>query len=337
MIPKKIFIVPYRNRIQQKLFFSTHMLNTVLKNATDYEIYFSHQSDTRPFNRGATKNIGFLAMKEKYPNNYKQITFIFNDVDTIPFANIFTYDTTPGTVAHYYGYKYALGGIVVIKGEDFEKINGYPCYWGWGNEDNCLQTRCNAHRIHIDRSDFYPIGNPNILQLFDGIARLINKSDVWRSSHDNGKDGLTSISDLTYTIDTTSDDGNDNIYVVPSTRIGYVNIKRFTPTLPTTEPFHKYDLREPPIRIIQPNQLDIVVPSEHDQGSSMSSLNDWTNIPKYIPKNKTYQRPANNIPLRTTHEKMPNPTYTGPPSVSPRIPNPLVKRIPNGKKTMLFV
>ena len=83
-VPKKVFIVPYRNRIQHKFFFSKYM-QFILEGETDYEIYFSHQCDARSFNRGATKNIGFLAMKQKYPNHYKDITFIFNDVDTMPY------------------------------------------------------------------------------------------------------------------------------------------------------------------------------------------------------------------------------------------------------------
>ena len=48
-------------------------------NKEDYEIYFAHQCDNRDFNRGAMKNIGFLAMRQKYPNDYKNITFIFNN------------------------------------------------------------------------------------------------------------------------------------------------------------------------------------------------------------------------------------------------------------------
>ena len=134
MAPRRVFIVPYRNRIQHKFFFSQQM-NFLLEGENDYEIYFSHQLDNRTFNRGATKNIGFLAMKEKYPDDYKDITFIFNDVDTLPFHKLFTYETTAGVVKHYYGFETALGGIVVIKGGDFEKINGYPNYWGWGMED----------------------------------------------------------------------------------------------------------------------------------------------------------------------------------------------------------
>ena len=55
-MPKRIFIVPYRNRIQQKFFFSKQM-DFILEGQTDYEIYFVHQCDNRNFNRGATKNI----------------------------------------------------------------------------------------------------------------------------------------------------------------------------------------------------------------------------------------------------------------------------------------
>jgi len=150
-IPKRIFIVPYRNRPEQKFFFCKYM-EFLLEYMTDYEVYFSHQSDERSFNRGGVKNIGFLAMKAKYPDDYKNITFIFNDLDTIPFNRIFDYETTSGIVKHYYGFDHSLGGIVVMKGQDFELVNGYPNFWSWGFEDACLQKRCLNANLVIDRS-----------------------------------------------------------------------------------------------------------------------------------------------------------------------------------------
>jgi hypothetical protein len=316
------------------------MTSVILKHVTDYEIYFSHQSDDRPFNRGATKNIGFLAMKSKYPNDYKNITFIFNDVDTMPFTNMFSYETTPGVVKHYYGFTYALGGIVVMKGEDFERINGYPCYWGWGNEDNCLQTRCLKNKISIDRSEFFHIGNPNILQLFDGISRLINKTDAWRSVNDTGLDGLSTISQLDFTIDTQSNNANDNLYVISSNKIFYVNIKTFTTVVTSsTETYHKYDLRDPPTRIIQPNQLDMVITTDNDSGSRLSTIHDWTNIPEYTkppPSASKYPKKSINKPIESVSKS------PGISSVSPNIqniPNPLInygKKIVK-KKQLLFI
>ena len=225
-VPKRVFIVPYRNRVQQKFFFSKYM-SFILEDSDDYEIYFSHQCDARTFNRGATKNIGFLAVKEKYPEYYKDITFIFNDVDTIPFNKIFDYETTHGTIKHYYGFKYALGGIVVIKGGDFEMTNGYPCFWGWGMEDNALQKRCDRLGLKIDRSIFYNIGSPEILQLFDGITRIISKKDPWRGENDTGYDGLKTVTQLKYIIDEKSENPNDNIFIIHNPKIFIINISTF--------------------------------------------------------------------------------------------------------------
>jgi hypothetical protein len=274
VVPKRVFIVPYRNRIQHKFFFSKHM-SFILEDCNDYEIYFSHQCDARTFNRGAAKNIGFLAIKEKYPDDYKNITFIFNDVDTIPFYKIFDYETTEGVVKHYYGFKYALGGIIVMKGSDFEKINGFPCYWGWGMEDNALQKRCDAYGLKIDRSTFYDIGSPQILQLFDGISRIISKKDPWRMDKDNGVDGIRTITALKYNISSKSDNPNDNIFIVDNQRIFVVNIQTFLTHIRfENDQFYNYDLREPKRKIINPDKMK-------EAKQNIPNTNDWTNIPYY--------------------------------------------------------
>ena len=284
-IPKRVFIVPYRNRPQQKFFFRKWM-SFLLENDDDYEVYFSHQFDERPFNRGATRNIGFLVMKQKYPDNYKDINFIFNDVDTLPFNKIFDYTTYPGVVTHYYGFTHALGGIVVIKGGDFERINGYPCYWGWGSEDNVLQYRCNVHQIHINRASFFPIGSPEILQLFDGITRIINPKDHDRMISDNGIDGLSTIRNLTYTIDSFSANEKDNVFQWDNPRMFYINIDTFLPYIPfNIQDNYKYDLRESSQKTYQPD------PTKKTDQTVIKS-EDWKNIPNQLSESQKREMQA---------------------------------------------
>ncbi len=273
-IPHIVFVVPYRNRPQHKFFFSNY-ITSILKNSDiNYEIYFSHQCDARSFNRGATKNIGFLAVKDKYPNDYKNITFVFNDIDTLPFSNIFDYQTSHGNVKHFYGFKYALGGIVALTGADFEATNGYPNFWGWGMEDNVLQKRCEARGLQIDRSHFYPIGSPDILQLFDGVSRLINKKDPWRATNDNGIDGIQTIYKLSYDINSESKNPLDNIHTVISDNIFVINIDTFmTGTRFEHDNYYHYDLREPPRKIVNPDKIKTK--------KINATFDDWTNIPFY--------------------------------------------------------
>jgi len=200
--PKFVFIVPYRDREPHRVFFNTYIYK-IMEDIPpeDWTFFFVHQNDKRPFNRGAMKNIGFLALKQTYPNDYKNIIFIFNDVDTLPYTkNILNFHTDFGVIKHFYGFHFALGGIFSIRGTDFERINGFPNYWAWGGEDNLIHERAKQNGIIIDRSNFYTIGNMNILQFADGFKRLICRDELATSIMPNNVDGLSKITGLNYMI-----------------------------------------------------------------------------------------------------------------------------------------
>jgi hypothetical protein len=204
IVPKLIFIIPYRDREQQQRFFTMQMARVLEDyDKKDYMYIFAHQKDDRDFNRGALKNLGFLYAKSLYPNHYKTITIVFNDIDTMPYSKGFLkYETVPGVVKHFYGYHFTLGGIVSITGGDFENINGFPCYWAWGYEDNALNNRVTRANIKIDRSQFYPILDTNILQLKDGITRIVNRGEfdkyVEEAKSNNHIDGLKTLKNIEY-------------------------------------------------------------------------------------------------------------------------------------------
>jgi hypothetical protein len=117
--------------------------------------------------------------------------------------NFLNYETVPGTIKHFYGYTFALGGIVSINAGDFESINGFPNFWAWGFEDNALNLRAKASRINIDRSHFYPIYDKNIMQFADGLVRNVSRTEFDRYIH-NTKEGFDHIHNLQYDVDETT-------------------------------------------------------------------------------------------------------------------------------------
>jgi len=188
-IPELIFIVPFRNRGSQLNVFLNHM--KWLLEGKKYEIIISHQNDKRFFNRGAMKNLGFMYAKEKYPNDYKSMTFVFHDIDClVSLKNMTTFQTNLGRVKHIFGFRQTFGGIFSIKGRDFEMINGFPCIWNWGYEDNALRHRWLHYKKLkkntynpgcIDYSEFYEYQDKRIVQMWHGDKKIFNKRHAYHS------------------------------------------------------------------------------------------------------------------------------------------------------------
>ena len=114
-----------------------------------------------------------------------------------------------------------------------------------------------------------------MLQLFDGVSRIISKQDSWRVGPDNGIDGLRTIRNLTYTIHDKSDNPTDNLFAVHNSRIWIVNIRTFDAhTQLETNKLFTYDLREPKEQLNNPsknNATAMTVPKNES----------WANIPYY--------------------------------------------------------
>lgn len=229
MVPNTVFIVPYRDREpHRKALLEAMAENLVDWNLETYKIMFVHQCDKRPFNRGAMKNIGFIAVKNAYPRDYHNITLVFHDVDTWPCEKgLVSYSTTQGVVRHFYGYDFALGGMVAIKACDFEMCGGFPNLWGWGIEDNTLQDRVLSAGLSIDRSNFYCIDDPRIRRMFDGVTRLVAIRDP--GAYRRGVlDGLRHVHNLRYHV------------------IGdMINVTSFTVgTSPENQEYREHDIRQ---------------------------------------------------------------------------------------------
>lgn len=201
-IPHTIFIIPYRDRSEHKVIFEDFFqkLKAYKKwSDSDVRVAYAHQCDSRLFNRGAMKNIGFLAMQQEYKDTWKDITFVFHDVDSIPESpDLFKYETTKGVVSHYYGFEFTLGGMFAIKGADFVESGGFPNFWGWGLEDNVMQDRVIAAGLIIDRSEFLKINDKRVNRPNDGYKRRISNRETAMYKYGEKLDGLSDITSLVF-------------------------------------------------------------------------------------------------------------------------------------------
>lgn len=142
------FIIPYRDREEHLKIFKERFDGFNLSD--DYQFYFIHQTDDKPFNRGALLNIGFLITREICPD----ALFVFHDIDILPtYWGSIVYDTPIGTARRAIGNSLHLdnlGGICCFYQNNFEQVNGFPNYWGWGVEDVTLIRRVQKNGILVN-------------------------------------------------------------------------------------------------------------------------------------------------------------------------------------------
>ncbi len=145
------FIIPYRNRKEHLDEFIRRFTEMLKDKDIDAQFYIIHQMSSSEFNRGAMKNIGFLEICKTRSDGL----FVFHDVDTYPthWGSI-NYDTKLGEIRHPVGEKnHNLGTICCFWKNEFEKVNGFPNYWGWGIEDVTIFYRVKKQNIIIDESN----------------------------------------------------------------------------------------------------------------------------------------------------------------------------------------
>jgi len=149
-----------------------------------------------------------------------------------------------------------------------------------------LQLRSERHNLKIDRSKFYQVGSPEILQLFDGVSRLVTPKEYHLGKGDSGADGLSTIHRLTFIIDHESVNPRDNEYVVENKRIYIINILSFLTGVPyDINEYYEYDLRDPASKIIRPDNKPT--------NKTTFDKEDLKNI-QYHPMNNPVNAPMNN-------------------------------------------
>jgi len=197
------FIIPYRNR-KEHLDECIKRFTEMVKEGIDAQFYIIHQIHPGPFNRGALMNIGFMEACQTRSDGL----FIFHDVDIYPtYWGAIDYRTAKGEVRHPIGFKNEnVGGVCCFWKSEYEAVNGFPNYWGWGIEDVTLFYRLKKLHIKIDEH--------NIVDLKDATkcicpvhTRDVVKEEVYANHntalhHEEMKVGQlkNGLSSITYTV-----------------------------------------------------------------------------------------------------------------------------------------
>jgi len=205
-------VVPYRDRAAHLREFLPHIRDYLNDEGLAYSIVIAEQEDGLPFNRGAIKNVGFLAGES---SDYT----CFHDVDYLPLSVDYGWTNEPACLVLSGTQNLAVkvddpsqpihldmsnffGGAVLIPDDLYRQVDGYANgYWGWGYEDSDLLDRFAAAGIACIRrpGSFIPLPHDSHGYEADGslnrdaaINRLRYRT-AWRDGQPVEADGLSTL------------------------------------------------------------------------------------------------------------------------------------------------
>lgn len=167
-------LVPFRDRFEELLEFVPYLSSFLTQQGTRHKIYVLNQVDNYRFNRASLINAGFLEARMEC--DYVAM----HDVDLLP-ANpelLYVYpEKGPYHLAAphlhpLYHYKTFVGGILLVKNEHFEQLNGLSNrYWGWGREDDEFYVRIKKAGLSISRPGNLTTGFKSFKHIHDKRKR----------------------------------------------------------------------------------------------------------------------------------------------------------------------
>ena len=197
-------LVPFRDRFDELLSFVPYISKFLeQQKISSFNVYILNQSARYRFNRGALINAGYQLVKNE--SEYIAI----HDVDLVPlnknlsysYPHLGPYHMTSPQYHPNYNYDKYFGGILLIRNDHFEMVNGFSNrYFGWGLEDDEFFTRIRAAKLPIFRPKNLMTNRTNTFLHFHHNR----KRDTFKTKDQRDalkyRDRITGLSDLKFLV-----------------------------------------------------------------------------------------------------------------------------------------
>lgn len=199
-------VVPFRDRFEELLEFAPHIHDFLISQNIEHKIYIINQVDQYRFNRASLINVGFL-MATADGCDY----IAMHDVDLLPLNPQLSYAYPNSGLFHVtspefhprYHYPNFVGGILIVKKEDFIKVNGMSNkYWGWGLEDDEFFVRLKEASLNITRPTNLTTGIENTFRhIHDRVWRKRDMAKCYNQKEvTTRRDRQTGLKDVKYSV-----------------------------------------------------------------------------------------------------------------------------------------